>query len=121
MSKELLENKQLQELLNSLQEGETTDDGRDQPLGKYGKMAMDYLYETNPFRFSMLKMQGALTDMMYRVDAEAHEKVESITQRLLEKDPVPQTDDIFEKTRHFNTKKCIAEEIVINEIVLMPR
>jgi hypothetical protein len=121
MNTELMENKKLQELLNSLQEGETTEDDREQPLGKYGRMAMDYLHETNPIRFSVLKMTGKLTDMMYRVDEEASERIETIIQRLLEKDPLPQTDDILEKTRHFNTKRSIAEELVINEMVLIPR
>jgi len=121
MNQELMSNTKLQELLNGLREGETTEDGRDQPLGKYGRMAMKYLHDTNPQRFSLLKMTGELTDMMYQVDEEASDRVESIIQELLEKDPVPQTDDIFEKARHYNTKKCIAEELVISEIVLIPR
>ena len=121
MSKELLENKELQALISSLREGETTEDGRDQPLGKYGRMAMRHLYETDPQRFSLLKMTGELTDMMYRVDEEASERVELIIQQLLERDPLPRTDDILEKTRHFNTKRSIAEEFVITEMVLIPR
>ena len=121
MSKELLDNRELQALLSSLQEGETMEDDREQPLGKYGRMAMNYLYETNPQRFSLLKMTGELTDMMYRIDEEATDRVEVLIQRMLSTDPVPQTDDIFEKARHYNTKKCIAEELVINEIVLVSR
>jgi|GEM_PF-1614600 len=121
MNKELIENKELQALLSSLQEGETSEDGREQPLGKYGRMAMDYLHETNPQRFMTLKMTGELTDMMYRVDEEASDRIEAIVQRLLEKDPVPRTDDIFEKARHYNTKKYIAVELVIKEMVLIPR
>jgi hypothetical protein len=121
MSKELLENRELQALLSSLREGETTEDGRDQPLGKYGRMAMRHLHETDPQRFMLLKMTGELTDMMYRVDEEAAEKVEAITQRMLVKDPLPQTDDILVKTRHFNSKRSVAEEFVIRETVLIPR
>jgi DNA-binding Lrp family transcriptional regulator len=121
MSRELLENKELQALLSSLREGETLEDGRDQPLGKYGRMAMRHLHETEPQRFSCLMMTGELMDMMYRVDAESSDRVEAIIQRLLEKDPLPQTDDILEKTRHFNTKRSIAEELVISEMVLIPR
>ena len=121
MSQELLNNKELQKLLSSLQQGEITEDGREQPLGKYGRMAMDYLHNTNPQRFSLLKMTGELMDMMYRVDEEAFDKVEAIIQKLLKKDPPPQTDDILEKTRHFNVKRCIAEELVNSEMVLIPR
>jgi hypothetical protein len=121
MNQELMNNKELQALLNSLQEGETTEDGRKQPLGKYGRMAMDYLYDTNRQRYSVLLMTGKLTDIMYRVDEEASDRVEAIIHQLLLKDPLPNTDDILEKTRHYNTKRSIAEELVINEMVLIPR
>ena len=117
MSKELLENKALQALLASLGK----DDAPEQPLGKYGRMAMRYLHDTDPQRFCLLKMTGELLSMMYRVDEEATDKVETIIQRMLAKDPVPQTDDIFVKTRHYNAKKCVAEELVIHEMVLVPR
>jgi hypothetical protein len=121
MSKELLENKELQALLSSLKEGETNEDDRDQPLGKYGRMAMKHLHETDPQRFSLLKMLGELTNLMYRVDEEAAEQVEAITQKLLESDPLPKTDDIMVRTRHLNKQRDIAEEIVIREMVLIPR
>jgi len=117
MNQELLNNKALQDLIAGL----GTDDEPEQPLGKYGRMAMRHLHETNPQRFSLLKMTGELMSMMYRVDAEAWEQIEKIVQRFLEKDPMPQTDDILEKTRHHNQYKMIAEELVINEMVLIPR
>jgi len=121
MNQDLLNNQKLQTMLNGLREGETTEDRRDQPLGKYGRIAMKHLHDTNPQRFSLLKMTGELMSMMYLVDDDASERVEAIIHKLLEKDPVPQTDDIFEKARHYNTKKCIAEELVITEMVLIPR
>ena len=117
MSRELLENRELQALIAGL----GAEDEPDQPLGKYGRMAMRHLHETDPQRFMLLKMTGELTGTMYKVDEEASDRIESIIERLLDKDPIPQTDDIFEKTRHYNTKKCIAEELVINEMVLIPR
>ena len=120
MNSELMNNKELQELLNSLKEGETFEDGS-QVLGKYGRMALKHLHETNPQRFSLLKMQGELMSLMYHVDEEATEKVESIIQKLLLNDPMPQTDDILERTRHLNKYRDIAEEIVIREMVLIPR
>ena len=117
MSQELLNNKELQDLLASLGK----DDAPEQPLGKYGRMAMKHLHDTDPQRFCLLKMTGELMSIMYRVDEEATDKVEAIIQRMLAKDPVPQTEDILEKTRHFNSKKCVAEELVIHEMVLIPR
>jgi hypothetical protein len=34
---------------------------------------------------------------------------------------MPQTEDILERTRHLNKQRDIAEEIVIREMVLIPR
>lgn len=44
MNREIMENKTLQELLASL----GTEDEPDQPLGKYGRMAIEHLHNTNP-------------------------------------------------------------------------
>lgn len=120
MNNELMENKKLQELLNSLQPGELAG-YENQPLGKYGRMAMEYLHEQNPQRFSLLKMQGELMNLMYQVDEEAAQEIERITRSLLEKDPLPEMEDILEKTRHYNQHKLTAEEIVLREMVLIPR
>ncbi|MCL2253006.1 MAG: hypothetical protein FWC09_01045 [Lachnospiraceae bacterium] len=51
MSMELLENKELQDLIASL----GIDDAPEQPLGKYDRMAMNYLHDTDSGRFCMLK------------------------------------------------------------------
>ena len=120
MNSELTNNKELQELLNGLQPENVAGD-EDQPIGKYGRMAMKHLHKTNPQRFSLLKMQGELMNLMYRVDEESTEQVEKISRKLMEDDPMPQTDDILERTRHLNKHRDIAEEIVINEMVLIPR
>jgi hypothetical protein len=117
MNSELQGNKDLQGLIRSL----GTEDEHDQPLGKYGRMAMKYLNETDPQRVTLLKIQGGLITLMYKVDMEATEKVEAISQKLLVQDPMPQTDDILVRTRHLNKHRDIAEEIVINEMVLIPR
>jgi hypothetical protein len=55
------------------------------------------------------------------VDEEASERVEAIIQKMLKRNPMPRTDDILVKTRHFNAQRCVAEELVIHELVLVPR
>jgi len=114
MSHKLINDKVLYGLVTSPGENGT-------PLGKYGRMAMYHLRDTDPRRFTFLMMMGVLMGMMHGIDDEATEKVESITQNLLSRDPVPKTDDVLERARHLNAKRDIAEELVINEIVLVPR
>lgn len=72
----------------------------DQPLGRYGRMALEYLRENHPERFTTLKMDGSLMEIMHRVQDEATEKIEALTQQMLQQEPIPQTEDIMERTRH---------------------
>ncbi|MBG9795490.1 hypothetical protein ABD76_24745 [Paenibacillus dendritiformis] len=92
-----------------------------QPLGKYGRMALNYLRNHHPQRFMSLKMQGNLMEKMHQADREANEKIEQLTEQLLRFRPMPQTEDILERTRHLNQIKSTAEELVLNDIVLKPR
>ena len=50
----------------------------DQPLGRYGRMALEYLRENHPERFTTLKMDGSLMEIMHRVQDEATEKIEAL-------------------------------------------
>ena len=87
----------------------------DKPLGRYGRMALEYLKDNQPERYTILKMDGSLMEIMHRVQDEATEKIESLTQQML------QTEDILERTRHLNDLKLMAEETVLQTIVLIPR
>ncbi|MFB5678101.1 TnpV protein [Paenibacillus terreus] len=92
-----------------------------QPLGKYGRMALNFLRNHHPQRFLILKMQGNLMEKMLQVEQEAHAKMEVLTKQLLRLHPMPQTEDILERTRHLNQIKSTAEELVLNDIILKPR
>lgn len=67
------------------------------------------------------EMDGSLMEIMHRVQDEATEKIEALTQQMLQQDPMPQTEDILERTRHLNDLKLMAEETVLQTIVLIPR
>ena len=112
-NQEIMENAELQGLFDDLQR-QAPGEIETQPIGRYGRMAMEYLHEIDPQRFSSLKMQGELTALMARVDEEARTKLLDITAKLLEQDPMPETDDTLERARHLNEKRGIAEEIVMN-------
>nr|WP_242853037.1 TnpV protein [Pseudobacteroides cellulosolvens] len=99
----------------------SNDSNYDQPLGKYGRMAMEYLQEEKPQRYMILKMDGTLMEIMHKVQEEAVEKIENILQQMLMKDKMPNTEDIMEKTRHMNSLKAAAEEIVLKELVYKVR
>ena len=83
------------------------------------EMVMDRIREN----LASLKMKHTIEILDNYLERAVKDKimVEAINQNLLSHDPMPQTDDILEKTRHFNSKKCIAEELVIHEMVLVTR
>jgi len=89
MNKKIMNKEQLQELLNSLQQRTTTEDGREQPLGKYSRMAMENMHKMDFQRFMLLKATGYLIDMMYHIDEEAYRKIDAAIQETLEKEPAP--------------------------------
>lgn len=93
----------------------------DQPLGRYGRMALEYLKDNHPDRYTALKMDGSLMAVMHKVQQTAIERIERLTEEMLQADPIPDTEDTLERTRHRNSVRLAAEEIVVNEIVLTAR
>ena len=93
-----------------------------QPLGRYGRMALNYLRNHHPQRFLILQMQGDLMKKMSEVEPGSLEQdgVPS-TKQLLRLRPMPQTDDTLERTRHLNQIKETAEELILHDIVFKPR
>ncbi|MGK9250223.1 TnpV protein [Paenibacillus humicus] len=92
-----------------------------QPLGKFGRMALNHLRNHHPQRFQILLMEGMLMKTIQQVEQEALERMEQLTEQLLRLQPMPQTDDTLERTRYLNQIKNTAEELVLNDIVLKPR
>lgn len=93
----------------------------EQPLGRYGRMALAYLRENHPERYTVLKMGGTLMKTMHRIQQDALQRMEHLTQQMLLDDPLPETEDILERVRHWNYLKSMAEEIVLQTTVFRVR
>ena len=93
----------------------------EQPLGRYGRMALAYLRENHPERYAVLKMDGTLMKTMHQVQRDALERMEHLTQQMLLDDPLPETEDILERARHWNSLKSMAEKTVLQMVVLTVR
>ncbi|MCA1028848.1 TnpV protein [Cytobacillus kochii] len=91
------------------------------PLGRYGKMGMEYLQEKNPIRFQELQMEGTLMEVFHQVDLAAKESILDRMMELEKKNPMPVTEDILKKAQHKNQLKEQAEEIVLKEVVYQVR
>ena len=93
----------------------------DRPLGRYGRMALSYLRDNYPVRYTALKIDGSLMETMHRIQREATEQIERLTQQMLMDTLMPVTDDILERTRHLNDLKSMAEETILQAFVLVER
>ncbi len=106
-------------LLPNIQISNCTEDNR--LLGRYGRMALSYLRDNYSNRYTALKMDGSLMEIMHRIQREATEQIERLTQQMLMDAPMPVTDDILERTRHLNDLKNMAEETILQAFVLVER
>lgn len=91
------------------------------PVGKYGKRWKEYMMENHPHRLSELVAQGKINETILKVDEEAEQRKEALIQELLAVQPMPDTEDTMERAGHMNSLTKQAEEIVLNELVMMVR
>ncbi|WP_416390144.1 TnpV protein [Tepidibacter hydrothermalis] len=90
-------------------------------LGKYGQMAMMYLKEEHPNRYSLLLSEGILMETMHKVNQQAWERMELLKNQMLKTDPIPNPKDTYQSYRHREMIRARAEELVLHEIVYKAR
>ena len=87
-------------------------------IGKYGMMRREYLRNHKIARFNLMTLQGTLDDHLAAIDSEARQKVEDLTEQLLQQNPAPdKMADGLAWTRHMNQIRAQAEELVIQEVI----
>lgn len=92
-------------------------DNQNLDIGKYGGMALNYLKEEYPYRYSLLRAEGKLIEIMYGVNQEAHKRLQFLQQQMLKTNPIPNTHNFYESYRHREMIRTQAEEIILHEIV----
>ena len=92
-----------------------------EPIGKYGKMHLDYLKQHRRGRYSALLGEGRLNAYLADVDEQAHEMLSSLTVELAKTQGIDEhlkATDQIRWVQMMNNVRSQAEEIVIKEIVL---
>ena len=90
------------------------------PIGKYGKMHLDYLKQHRRGRYSALLGEGLLNAYLADVDEQAHEMLSSLTVELAKAQGIDEhlkATDQMRWVQMMNNVKAQAEEIVLKEIV----
>ncbi len=89
-------------------------------VGKYGRMWAGFMEENEPSRYRHLARLGMLHDIAEEVNEEAYERLDNIEAAWL-KTHMTGKKTFMEQLHMRNQARMMAEEIVINEIVLKCR
>ena len=91
------------------------------PIGKYGKMHLDYLKQHRRGRYSALLGEGRLNAYLADVDEQAHEMLTSLTVELVKVQGIDEHLKAIDQMRWvqmINNVRCSAEETVMRELIL---
>ena len=91
------------------------------PIGKYGKMYLDYLKQHRRGRYSALLGEGLLNAYLADVDEQAHEMLSSLTVELAKAQGIDEhlkATDQMRWVQMMNNVRNSAEETVMRELIL---
>ena len=89
-----------------------------EPLGKYGRMRLDYLKNQHPVRYNQMLLNGTLWPHLQEVQRAASEQVECTIAALADKYPAPDKERAqLLWVANMNELKAQAEEVVVREVV----
>ena len=94
----------------------------DYQIGKYGRMHLDHIKQHRRGRYTTLLTEGKLNARLHEIDLEANEMLETIIPRLaIERgiDEDLKARDMLRWVAEMNNIKTSAEEIVLQEVVLV--
>ena len=91
------------------------------PIGKYGKMHLDYLKQHRRGRYSALLGEGRLNAYLSGIDEQAHEMLSSLTVELAKTQDIDEhlkETDQLRWVQMMNSVRNSAEEIIMRELIL---
>ena len=94
----------------------------DYQIRKYGRMHLDYIKQHRRGRYTTLLTEGKLNARLHEIDLEANEMLETIIPRLAAERGIDEdlkARDMLRWVAEMNNIKTSAEEIVLQEVVLV--
>ena len=91
------------------------------PIGKYGKMHLDYHKQHRRGRYSTLLGEGRLNTYLSEVDEQAHEMLSSLSADLAKAQGIDEhlkATDQMRWVQLMNSVRSSAEETVMRELIL---
>ena len=90
------------------------------PLGKYGRLRLDFIKQHRRGTYGSLRAQAMLNEHLHEIDVQASDLLQSIMSDLTKKNGIDErlkAVDPMRWVQEMNAIKASAEEIVFREIV----
>ena len=88
------------------------------PLGKYGRMRLNFLKQQHPVLYNTMLLSGSLYPHLMEVEQTAESRMQQTMEQLLKQDPAPdKAQDQLMWVQHMNSLKAQAEELVMTELI----
>ena len=88
------------------------------PLGKYGRMRLNFLKQQHPVLYNTMLLSGSLYPHLMEVEQTAESQMQQTMAQLLKQTPAP--DKVSQQmgwVQHMNSLKAQAEELVLTELI----
>ena len=88
------------------------------PLGKYGRMRLNFLKQQHPVLYHTMLLNGSLYPHLMEVEQTAESRMQQTMEQLLKQTPAPDKENRqMEWVQHMNSLKAQAEELVLMELI----
>ena len=88
------------------------------PLGKYGRMRLNFLKQQHPVLYHTMLLNGSLYPTLTELEQTAESRMRQMMTELLAKNPAPDKEqNQMAWVQHMNSLKAQAEELVLNELI----
>ena len=88
------------------------------PLGKYGRMRLNFLKQQHPVLYNKMLLSGSLYPHLMEVEQTAESRMQQTMEQLLKQTPAPDKESRqMAWVQHMNSLKAQAEELVLTELI----
>ena len=88
------------------------------PLGKYGRMRLNFLKQQHPVLYHTMLLNGTLYPHLMELEQTAESRMQQMMAELLKQNPAPdKAQNQLMWVQHMNSLKAQAEELVMTELI----
>ena len=88
------------------------------PLGKYGRMRLNFLKQQHPVLYHTMLLNGSLYPTLTELEQTAESRMQQTMEQLLKQNPEPDKEqNQMAWVQHMNSLKAQAEELVLTELI----